>query len=58
MYTDQDDIKLLMCDPCILHEKTKNDVVVFIDGAPAGFVKGTHNPCKNSSKRDAFRKDS
>lgn len=57
MCTDADITPFVMCGACEVHEKTKNDIVVFVDGAPAGYVKGTQNPCKNNTNRSAFKKD-
>lgn len=42
--SDKDTHPLYLCSACVLYDKTKHDIVVFLDGAPRGYVKGSHNP--------------
>jgi len=54
--SDRDTHPLYLCSACIWHDKTKNQIIVTLDGAPAGKVTGTSNPCKLRNVNKTFKK--
>lgn len=53
--SDRDTHPLFLCSSCILAEQHKNTIIVQLDGAPAGRVKGSSTPCKLRNVDQSFK---
>lgn len=53
--TSEEPKPLYLCDTCIQDEIYKHRILVEIQGAPAGYVRGSENRCRNKLDGKVFR---
>lgn len=54
--TNKDSNPLFLCDVCRLEETYKHHIIVELDGAPVGFVKGSRNRVTQKNPKTPFTK--
>ena len=53
--TSKESNPLFLCSSCTLKDKTRHQIIVPIEGAPAGYVRGSENRCRNTFKSKAWK---